>query len=380
MSRLTIQTITRLSDLSPDEWNACAVAAGGGGQPFISHGFLSALEDSGCLGEGTGWQPCHVVLREDGAVRGVAPLYLKSHSQGEYVFDHGWAEAFQRAGGRYYPKLQCAVPFTPVAGCRLLAGQAAHRKLLAEELIRAAERQGASSSHVTFLSEQDAEAMGDGRWLPRQDLQYHWRNQDYATFEGFLAALSSSRRKVIRRERREVAERGISFAVKRGAEITEDDWDHFFAFYMDTGSRKWGRPYLNRAFFSEMAARLGEAPLLILARRAGRTIAGALNFVGRDRLYGRYWGAVEDHPFLHFETSYYQAMDWAITHGIAVVEAGAQGEHKLARGYLPVVTESRHFIRHEGLARAVADYLERERQEVMDLRDALARQTPFRAQ
>ncbi len=377
MSGITLETIRGLTEIAAADWDRCAAAAGGADHPFICHGFLSALEDAGCVGPGTGWQPCHVVLKQAGRVAGVAPAYLKSHSQGEYVFDHGWAEALERAGGRYYPKLQCAVPFTPVTGPRLLAGTAGERALLARGLAAAAAQLGASSAHVTFLAADDAAAF-DQDWLTREDIQFHWRNEGYGSFDDFLGALSSSRRKVIRRERREVAARGIDFVVKRGREINEDDWDHFFAFYMDTGSRKWGRPYLTRAFFSMMAERLGEAPLLFLARRVGKVIAGALNLVGGDRLYGRYWGTVEDHPFLHFEASYYQAMEWAIAHGIAMVEAGAQGEHKLARGYLPVVTGSRHFIRHAGLARAVADYLTRERQEVAATRAALLAESPFR--
>ena len=373
----TLETIRALTEISAAEWDACAAAAGGADHPFIAHGFLSALEETGCVGPETGWTPCHLVLRAGGEVAGVAPLYLKAHSQGEYVFDHGWAEAFARAGGRYYPKLHCAVPFTPVTGPRLLAGTAAERVLLARGLAALAEQLNVSSAHATFVRPEEAEDFADG-WLPRHDIQFHWRNEGYGRFDDFLGELSSSRRKVIRRERRAVAELGIAFVAKRGREISESDWDHFFAFYMDTGSRKWGRPYLNRAFFSVMAERMGEAPLLILARRAGRTIAGALNFVGGKRLYGRYWGAVEDHPFLHFEASYYQAMDWAIGHGMTVVEAGAQGEHKLARGYLPVITESRHFIRHAGLARAVADFLDHERREVAATRQALLAQSPFR--
>lgn len=325
----------------------------------------------------------HQLLRDGGGrIAAVVPCYAKSHSQGEYVFDHGWADAFERAGGSYYPKLQIAVPFTPVTGPRLLvrAGQErpAVRAALAGALDRLPERLGASSLHATFLTGTDAAALEAAGWLTRLDRQFHWLNPGYGAFDDFLAALASRKRKLIRRERSEALAPGISIDILTGSDITEAHWDAFFAFYMDTGSRKWGQPYLNRRFFSLIGETMAERIVLVMARRAGRHIAGAINFLGAHTLYGRNWGAIEHHPFLHFEVCYYQAMDYAIARGLARVEAGAQGEHKLARGYVPTTTRSAHRIVHPGFRRAVADYLTRERDHVADVDRELAGLAPFR--
>lgn len=351
--------------------------------PFISHAFLSSLEDSGAVGGRTGWTPLHLVVEgADGTVRAVAPCYGKSHSLGEYVFDHGWAEAFERAGGRYYPKLQVAVPFTPATGRRLLVrpgagAETARRGLVAG--LRALRREiDASSVHVTFLPQEEWHFLAEEGFLLRTDRQFHWANEGYQTFEDFLAALSARKRKAIRRERRDALAAGITVELLTGSDLTEAHWDAFFAFYQDTGSRKWGRPYLPRAFFSLVGERMADRILLVMARRDGRYIAGALNFIGENTLYGRNWGAIEHHPFLHFELCYYQAIDFAIRHGLARVEAGAQGEHKLARGYRPTLTYSAHDIAHPGLRRAVADYLERERAAIAAEVEVLAEELPYR--
>jgi hypothetical protein len=354
--------------------------------PFVSHAFLSALEDSGCVGGRTGWRPAHVVIeaegQADGTVIAAAPCYVKSHSQGEYVFDHGWADAYERAGGDYYPKLQVSVPFTPVTGPRLLVAPGTDRETgraaLVAGLRALRDKIGASSAHLTFLPKGDWDALGELGLLQRTDRQFHWLNEGYATFDDFLAALASRKRKAIRRERRDALGSGITVEALTGRDITEAHWDAFFAFYMDTGSRKWGRPYLNRKFFSLVGERMRERIVLILARRAGRPIAGAINFLGDTTLYGRNWGCIEDHPFLHFEVCYYQAIDYAIAHGLSRVEAGAQGEHKLARGYRPVATYSAHDIADPALRRAVAEYLKRERAYVAEAADELAEALPFR--
>ncbi len=335
------------------------------------------------VGPRTGWQPRHL-LAEDaaGTLLGCAPCYAKSHSRGEYVFDHGWAEAFERAGGDYYPKLQVAVPFTPVTGPRLLARSGpqaeAVRGGLAESLAQVTASSGLSSAHVTFLTEAEWQMLGDRGFLQRTDQQFHWENAGYVTFDDFLAALSSRKRKTIRRERKEALGPGIEVRWLTGSELTEEVWDHFFAFYMETGSRKWGRPYLSRAFFSIVSEKMADRILLVMARRGGRWIGGALNFIGADTLYGRNWGCVEHHPFLHFELCYYQAIDYAIAHKFRRVEAGAQGEHKLARGYLPATTYSAHFIANPALKRAIADYLARERAYVQAAGEELAAAAPFR--
>ncbi len=321
-------------------------------------------------------------MGEDGAVAAVMPLYLKSHSQGEYVFDHAWADAYERAGGAYYPKLLCASPFSPVTGPRLLVRPGvdaeAARKTLLGGALAVCEKTGASSLHVTFPAQADWDFLGQAGLLQRRNKQYHWHNAGYATFDDFLAALSSGRRKTIRRERRD-AVRDLEIVRLTGAEITEDHWDAFFGFYMDTGSRKWGRPYLNRAFFSVLGERMAGQVLLVMARRSGRWIAGALNLIGADCLYGRNWGCVEDVPFLHFELCYYQAIEYAIQAGLARVEAGAQGEHKIARGYLPTPVYSAHWIADPALRGPVADFLERERWAVESEMEWLEEEySPFR--
>jgi len=352
--------------------------------PFLSHAFLESLETSGCATSDTGWMPRHMLLEEpSGTVIGAVPAYLKSHSQGEYVFDHGWADAFYRAGGDYYPKLQISVPFTPATGRRFLIGRGINREAglqaLASGLVQVCRRTGASSVHATFLTKPEWQGLGELGYLQRTDQQFHWENRDYDSFDGFLADLASRKRKAIKKERREaMSADGIEIEWVTGADLTEAHWDAFYGFYMDTGSRKWGRPYLNRTFFSLINQRLAERTLLVLAKRHGRYIAGALNFIGSDTLFGRHWGCTEHHPFLHFELCYYQAIDFAIAHGLDRVEAGAQGAHKLARGYLPQTTYSAHWIAHEGLHQAVADFLERERVAVEHENAALAEHAPFR--
>jgi predicted N-acyltransferase len=397
---LRIRIAPSLAEVSAAAWDACAGAGsvkltsednlspqlstqGYPDNPFVSHAFLSSLEQSLSVGGRTGWQPQYLLAETpDGTLAGAAPCYLKSHSRGEYVFDHGWAEAFERAGGDYYPKLQIAVPFTPVTGPRLLArpgplAPAVHGAL-ADALAEITATNGLSSAHVTFLPETEWRLLGERGYLQRTDQQFHWENEGYASFEDFLARLASRKRKTIRRERKEALAPGIEVHWLTGSDLTEDVWDAFFAFYMDTGSRKWGRPYLTRDFFSLVGAAMRDRILLVMAKRAGRWIAGAINFIGADTLYGRNWGAVEHHPFLHFEVCYYQAIDYAIHRKLGRVEAGAQGEHKLARGYLPHTTYSAHFIANAGLRRAVADYLARERAYVQAVGEELAAAAPFR--
>ncbi len=350
--------------------------------PFVSHDFLHSLETSNSVGAGTGWQPRHLLVENHEGLLAAAPCYAKSHSQGEYVFDHGWAEAFERAGGDYYPKLQVAVPFTPVTGPRLLVrpGPLADtaRGALADALVEITTASELSSAHVTFLTEREWRELGGRGFLQRTDRQFHWENAGYATFEDFLGALASRKRKAIRRERKEALAAGIEVHQLTGPDLTEEVWDAFFGFYMETGSRKWGRPYLTRAFFSQIGERMADRIVLVMARRAGRWIAGAINFLGGDAIYGRNWGTIEHHPFLHFELCYYQAIDYAIAHKLQRVEAGAQGEHKLARGYLPVTTYSAHFIANPALRRAVADYLKSERAYVEAAAGELAAAAPFR--
>ena len=402
-SELTIRIAPSLAEVSAADWDACAgmpigpavklthednsspelSTRGQPFNPFITHDFLSSLEASNSVGSQTGWQPRHLLAEDaSGTLVGAAPCYLKSHSRGEYVFDHGWAEAFERAGGDYYPKLQVAVPFTPVSGPRLLArpGPLAEtvRSGLAGALAEITTGNDLSSAHVTFLTEPEWRLLGERGFLQRTDQQFHWQNAGYATFEDFLAQLSSRKRKTIRRERKEALEPGIEVRWLTGSDLTEEVWDAFFAFYMETGSRKWGRPYLTRDFFSIVAEKMRDRILLVMARRAGRWIAGAINFLGSDTIYGRNWGAVEHHPFLHFELCYYQAIDYAIAHKLERVEAGAQGEHKLARGYLPKTTYSAHFIANPALRRAVAEYLARERAYVQAAGEELAAAAPFR--
>jgi uncharacterized protein len=380
---MTSSPAARLVDgikaIDAQTWDALANPAGAPCNPFVSHAFLGALETSGSVSARTGWRPAHAVLEDAGRIVGVAPMYVKTHSYGEYVFDHGWAQAFERAGGEYYPKLQLSVPFTPVTGPRLLVGNdAAHRKMLGQALMTIAERSEVSSLHITFATEEETAALGALGYLQRHDQQFHWHNEDYPDFNAFLSALSSIKRKNLRRERTEALKNGIDVEWLTGSDIKEHHWDAFFAFYMDTGSRKWGSPYLNRAFFSRAGAAMADQILLVMAKRNGRYIAGALNFIGSDTLYGRNWGAIEHHPFLHFELCYYQAIDFAIAKRLKVVEAGAQGAHKLARGYLPARTNSLHWIAHKGLRDAVARYLKEERRAVEDEIEALGEHSPFR--
>ena len=373
-----------VAEIGQVAWNACNAAPDYAANPFTCFDFLQALEESGSVGARTGWLPRHLSVQDaSDEVVGVMPLYIKSHSQGEYVFDHAWAQAYMHAGGRYYPKLQCAVPFTPATGPRLIAREGPHREAVQDILLAGARavcvEAGASSLHVTFPLEAEWRRMGEDGLLLRQDQQYHWTNEGYASFDDFLGALSSGRRKTIRRERRD-AQAGLEFAALSGAKLREEHWDAFFEFYMDTGSRKWGRPYLNRRFFSLLGERMAEKVLLVMARRpGGRWIAGALNLIGGDTLFGRNWGAVEHVPFLHFELCYYQAIEQAIERGLKRVEAGAQGEHKIARGYLPSPVYSAHWIADPALRTPVARYLEQEREQVRSEMAALeAEYSPFR--
>jgi predicted N-acyltransferase len=384
---LTVKVARSLSAVPAAAWDACASPCArtldDPFNPSVSHAFLSALEDSGCVGRSSGWTPLHVLVEDEAQkLLAAAPCYLKSHSQGEYVFDHSWADAYARAGGRYYPKLQVSVPFTPVTGPRLLVAETPRAEEARAALIaglRALRGEaGASSIHATFLTETDAQTLTSAGFLARKDQQFHWFNEGYRSFDDFLAALSARKRKTIRRERRDAVADGIGIERVTGAALSEKHWDAFFAFYMDTGSRKWGRPYLNRRFFSLLGERMAERVLLVLAKRNGRYIAGALNLIGDQRLYGRNWGCLEHHPFLHFEICYYQAIDFAISRGLKRVEAGAQGEHKLARGYRPVITTSAHDIADPSLRRAIASYLEQERAYVTEIAKELSSATPFR--
>ena len=411
MTELRISVAETIAAVDADQWDACANpqtgAAGTKGQadagngqeaagssatsgaeqqgynPFISHAFLAALEQSNSVGPRTGWQPRHVLARTaDGALIAAAPCYLKSHSRGEYVFDHGWAEAYANAGGSYDPKLQVAVPFTPATGRRLLVRQTNDSQAIARAigsgLVEICKICGASGVHVTFAPETEFQLLGELGYLQRTDQQFHWENRAFANFEEFLSALTARKRKTIRRERHDALANGISVHWLTGSDLTEEIWDAFFQFYMETGSRKWGRPYLTRPFYSLVGHTMRERIVLIMAKRAGRWIAGAINFLGSHSLFGRHWGAIEQHPFLHFELCYYQAIDYAIAHQLSRVEAGAQGEHKIARGYLPTTTYSAHYIADPALRRAIADYLARERAYVTAAGAELATFTPFR--
>jgi predicted N-acyltransferase len=349
---VSVRVHPSIADIGSEAWDGFAAPFG---NPFVAYDFLDSLEQSGCVGAHTGWTPCHL-----SAAGGVMPLYLKSHSRGEYVFDYAWAEAYAHAGGRYYPKLQSAVPFSPVTGPRLIAADAAAQKELLDGALALTGELGASSLHVTFLTKAEWDLAGEAGLLRRADQQFHWTNQGFAAFDDFLGALSASHRKTIRRERR-LASENLEIEALSGAELTEAHWDAFYRFYMDTGARKWGTPYLNRHFFSLLGERMANKVLLIMARREGRWIAGALNLIGEDCLYGRNWGAIEQAPFLHFELCYYQAIEQAIMRGLKRVEAGAQGSHKLFRGYLPTAVYSAHYIADPGLRAPVAQYLERER-------------------
>lgn len=373
----------RIVEIGRDAWDACAGNPAYAGNPFIRFDFLDSLEAADCAVERTGWGPQHIAVEDaDGRIAAVMPLYLKSHSQGEYIFDHAWADAYERAGGRYYPKLLSAAPFTPATGARLLVRPDVDveqaRAMLLGGALAVCREFGASSLHVNFPTEDEWRWMGEEGLARREGQQYHWRNRGYATFDDFLGALSSGRRKTIRRERRE-AQEGLEILRLTGAELTEEHWDAFFRFYMDTGSRKWGRPYLTRKFFSLLNERMADRVLLVMARREGRWIAGALNLIGDDCLFGRNWGCVEDVPFLHFELCYYQAMDWAIERGLERVEAGAQGEHKIARGYLPSAVYSAHYIADPALRAPVEAFLARERASVAaDIEWLSEEYSPFR--
>ena len=400
-SEITLEAVPSVGNVPAEEWNACAnpvpdpnglngldTLAGSCPaskpyyNPFVSHAFFAAAEQSGSAIARTGWGARHLLAKIDDEIVGIAPCYLKSHSQGEYVFDRGWADAYERAGGRYYPKLQCSVPFTPATGPRLLIRDGIDREqignALAAGLVALCGVSKASSAHVTFAPESEAKFLAKHGFLQRTDQQFHWHNQGFATFDDFLGSLNSRHRKAIKRERREAVAADISIHWLTGKDITEDAWDAFFAFYMETGSRKWGRPYLTRSFFSLIGESMNQDVLLVMAKREGRWIAGAINFIGSDTLFGRNWGAIEHHNFLHFEVCYYQAIDFAIQHGLKVVEAGAQGEHKLARGYLPHTTYSAHYIADPDLRRAIADYLKRERAYVAEAGRELTELGPFR--
>ncbi len=370
---LTLTTHSAIAAIPADLWDGL-----GDGNPFTTHRFLSALEASGSVGAGTGWQVLHLTVERAGQIVGAAPLYAKSHSQGEYIFDHAWAEAYTRAGGRYYPKLLSAVPFTPATGARLLAHDPGVRQALLAGMAQVARRAGASGAHVNFCTSAEAALAEDAGFLPRVTQQFHWFNRGYGSYDDFLAALSSRKRKDLRKERARAQGFGGTIRHLTGDDLRPEHWDAFWAFYQDTGARKWGRPYLTRDFFDRIHDTMRDDILLVLAERDGQAIAGALNFLGPDAIYGRYWGCVEDHAFLHFELCYHQAIDHAIAHGLARVEAGAQGEHKLARGYEPVPIYSLHWVTDEGFLRALADYLDRERDAMGQEIQALADWTPFR--
>lgn len=383
---LTISFIQSLDDVSASEWNDCA----GVGNPFVSYEFLSALECSKSVGDQTGWMPYHMVVREsaeedDQPIKACMPLYLKSHSYGEYVFDHGWADAFERAGGHYYPKLQASIPFTPATGPRLLVNpsclpdeQPLMKSALIDGLAQITEKMGLSSAHVTFLNNDDVAAAEAGGFLIRHDQQFHWQNKRYSSFEDFLDQLSSRKRKQIRKERKTVAKSDIQIETLTGSAIKDHHWDAFFQFYIDTGARKWGQPYLTREFFDKIGQTMGKRIILFMCSRGDRNIAAALNFLGDDTIYGRQWGCIEDHPCLHFEACYYRAIDYAIEHGLKCVEAGAQGPHKLARGYEPVKTTSAHYIANPSFRDAVDQFLDQERRGVSADVEYLASRTPFK--
>ncbi|MBY3249955.1 GNAT family N-acetyltransferase [Rhizobium laguerreae] len=384
---LSIRVERSFTAISPESWSrlsgaskTCTAIAY---NPFVSHAFLSSLEESGSADAETGWLGHHLLLETGrGELIGALPGYLKNHSQGEYVFDHGWADAFERAGGRYYPKLQCSIPFTPATGPRLLVTEGLQRlpiqSAIAESLKEVVRRLGISSAHITFVPDEEIGVFEMDGYLHRTDQQFHFINDGYANYEEFLETLASRKRKALRKERRAALENGISIDWLTGRDLTERIWDQFFKFYMDTGGRKWGRPYLTRKFYSLIGERMADDILLVMAKRDGRYIAGAINFIGGDTLYGRHWGCIEDHPFLHFEVCYHQAIDFALSKGLKRVEAGAQGEHKLARGYLPVTTHSAHYVAHAGLRRAIGDYLARERADVEQMSELLTEHSPFR--
>jgi predicted N-acyltransferase len=374
---LTLTLHPSIGEIPAAEWDSCAGTA----NPFASHAFLAAVEESGSAGKRTGWLPQHAALRDaSGRLVACAPMYAKSHSYGEYVFDHGWAHAFERAGGDYYPKLQVASPFSPVPGPRLLLHPegGVPPEVLAGALVQACTELRLSSVHVSFCTEPEWQALGEAGWLQRMGMQFHWDNAGYAGFDDFLAALSSRKRKVLRRERRDANGAGLEFLALRGPEISRAQWDAFYGFYTSTVDRKWGSAYLTRPFFRLLGEKLGDRVVLMLAQHKGKPIAGALNLMGADTLYGRNWGCSAEFPFLHFELCYYRAIDFAIAHGLRRVEAGAQGEHKIQRGYLPQPTYSVHWISHRGLREAIADFLVHERAEKLHQMERLAELSPFR--
>lgn len=386
MAEWSLKVVSSIHKVAVAGWDACAGVGDPQHNPFVRHAFFSALEDSGSVAADAGWQPQHFVLEDsDGKVLACAPLYLKSHSYGEYVFDWGWAEAFQRAGGRYYPKLQCAVPFTPVTGPRLMVRgdvdentrREAQLALIAG-MVELAKQLKVSSLHVTFPTAEESDLMTESGFLPRIGEQYHWKNEGYGTFEDFLGALSSRKRKTIRKEREVANGHGVAIAALTGADIKTHHWDAFFRFYMNTSDRKWGQAYLTREFFDLMGQRMGEAVVLVMGEEAGRPVCGALNLRGGDTLFGRNWGTVVDYPMLHFEVCYYRAIDFAIAHKLAWVEAGAQGQHKIQRGYLPRRTYSAHWIADRGFRAAVERFLEQERAAVDQDIAALTELGPFR--
>ena len=381
--RIEIRLHDSLTAISPADWDTCAAPEGAARpvDPFTTHRFLHALEASGSVGPGTGWEPHYLTAHQGGQVIAAAPLYAKGHSQGEYVFDHGWANALAQAGGRYYPKLQLAVPFTPVSGRRFLTRpgyEVQGLSALLQAMVQVGADNGLSSAHVTFCTEAEALAGREAGLIHRIGQQYHWENPGYADFDGFLATLSSRKRKAIRKERTTAQGFGGDIIALTGAALDDTHWDAFWQFYQDTGARKWGSPYLTRAFFDEIHQTMADDILLVMAERDGVPIAGALNFIGRDTLYGRYWGAREHHPCLHFELCYYQAIDHAIARGLSRVEAGAQGDHKLARGYMPVATHSLHWIADPGFRDAVADFVSREARAVAEDIEILTEMGPFR--
>lgn len=377
---LSVRAVESLSEVGEATWQRFANREGSPRDPFLSYAFLSALEQSGSVSAEVGWLPYHLVLEDEAKQPlGVMPLYLKGHSQGEYIFDYSWADAFERAGGRYYPKMLSAIPFTPATGQRLLVASSEHESALVAGAAQIAGEMNISSVHLNFLDQAAWQRRGDEGWLLRTHKQYHWQNQGYKTFDGFLDCLSSKKRKNIKRERRDALANDLEIQRLTGAEITEAHWDAFYQFYIDTGSRKWGSAYLTRSFFSLIGATMAEDILLVMVRRDGRYIAGAINFIGGDCLFGRNWGCIEHHPFLHFEVCYYQAIEFAIEHGLSRVEAGAQGEHKLARGYMPSHTYSAHWIVHDGFRDAVGRYLEEERTHIAEEIDYLEQFSPFKA-
>lgn len=382
---VTVRVMASLDEIAAETWDACAcpeVADGGRAHdPFTTYRFLKALEESGSVGPGTGWEAQYLCVEREGEVIAVAPMYAKGHSQGEYIFDHSWAHALERAGGRYYPKMQVAVPFTPATGRRFLVRpgwEALGRAALVQGAVQFAANHNLSSVHITFCTEEEAEAGREMGLLHRVTQQFHWHNHGYADFDAFLSGLSSRKRKNIRKERARAQAFGGEIRMLTGEEITPEHWDAFWTFYQDTGSRKWGSPYLTRAFFESAHERLRQDIALVICEREGMPVAGALNFIGREALYGRYWGCIEDHPCLHFEACYYQAIDFAIAQGLLRVEAGAQGDHKLARGYLPALTHSLHWLAEPSFADAVERYLEAERAAVGEDVEILTSYGPFR--